>query len=72
MPRRKAFPDITDDFALDELLYEQADVDRPYPEGPVPGEGEDPDGWPRSREDYRLQAEDPYDYPDSWISGLGM
>ncbi|MHB8756502.1 MAG: hypothetical protein ACYC6V_00570 [Bacillota bacterium] len=43
VPRRRAFPDITDDFALDELIYDEADVDPPYLEMSAPEPEHDPD-----------------------------
>lgn len=45
VPRRRAFPDITDDFALDELIYDETDVDAPYPEMATPDQEHHPDSW---------------------------
>lgn len=62
VPRRRPFPDITDDFALDDLLYDQADVDQPYPDGP--GRVADPDTWTPPDADLRREAEEPFEYPE--------
>lgn len=61
VPRRRPFPDITDDFALDDLLYEQADVDQPYPNGPA--QVADPDAWTPPDDDRRGEPKEPLEYP---------
>ncbi|MHB8926257.1 MAG: hypothetical protein ACYC9Q_01160 [Bacillota bacterium] len=64
IPRRRAFPDITDDFALDELIYDQEDVDPPNPEGTTPDQEHHPDTWQPQDPNGDNPPPSPLDYPE--------
>ncbi len=64
VPKRRPFPDIDDDFALDELTYDQDEIDPPYPKGPLTSEEDGGEAWLPQYTEPDQGPPGPLDYPE--------